>query len=371
MGNQNKTNISIFTTKWGHLSIAEAVKECLYSNLYKVSFNNIPVEKVSEWSYMPIYKFFPQLYGVTFKVSDQKRLTALAMKYLTHKYYKSIEKHIISQKPKVVINTYFAFNPSLEKLSKMYGFIYINIIADPRTFHKVLLTESGYNFVFDQKASGLCMRYGIKPENAIVSGWFTKKIFYAPDKNSNKESRQNSGTALKILIVGGSWGNYQILKTLPAFVSPPKDVEIVFISGDSTTLQKSAELFKNIFRSKKLTFNTMKFTKNLDIHLKNSDVVIGKAGPNLLFEAVAAQKPFIAVSHIHGQEDGNLDIIKESSLGIVEEHPANIVRVLRKILKKPSSLGKYNKSLKKMSEYNQKSEAILNDFISEKLKQSS
>ena len=83
-----------------------------------------------------------------------------------------------------------------------------------------------------------------------------------------------------------------------------------------------------------------------------SDLVVGKAGPNLIFETVAAKKPFMAVCHIAGQEDGNLSLIKKKKLGLVEENPVRAIRLLKKIINKPQILNRFEKFIKKERQYN-------------------
>ena len=48
-----------------------------------------------------------------------------------------------------------------------------------------------------------------------------------------------------------------------------------------------------------------------------ADIVMGKAGPNILFESVTLGKPFLATSYIRGQETPNLDFIRRYGLGWV------------------------------------------------------
>ena len=48
-----------------------------------------------------------------------------------------------------------------------------------------------------------------------------------------------------------------------------------------------------------------------------ADVVMGKAGPNMLFESVMLGKPFIATAYIPGQEEANLEFIRQHQLGWV------------------------------------------------------
>ena len=109
------------------------------------------------------------------------------------------------------------------------------------------------------------------------------------------------------------------------------------------------------------------YTENTHKYLQASDLVIGKAGPNLLFETVATQTPFFAISHIAGQEDGNLDIIKKYKLGFVEENPVKAIKLTRKIIRNPKILKRFQKPLQRLSEYNNKSYKILMEYIKEKL----
>jgi UDP-N-acetylglucosamine:LPS N-acetylglucosamine transferase len=65
--------------------------------------------------------------------------------------------------------------------------------------------------------------------------------------------------------------------------------------------------------------------------MASADVVMGKAGPNVLFEAVTLGKPFIATAYIPGQEEVNLDFIRRHKLGWIALKNASqqyIVRLL-------------------------------------------
>jgi len=63
--------------------------------------------------------------------------------------------------------------------------------------------------------------------------------------------------------------------------------------------------------------------------MAQSDLVAGKAGPNILFEAVAAGKPFLTLTHVHGHESGNLEIIKESDvLELLKQKPEKLELIM-------------------------------------------
>ena len=101
--------------------------------------------------------------------------------------------------------------------------------------------------------------------------------------------------------------------------------------------------------------------------MQMADLIIGKAGPNLIFESVASQKPFLAISHIPGQEDGNLDIIKDYKLGYVEENPFKAAKLLRSVINDPSNLQQFQAAIAKLRVTNQKSQAILTKTLAQAL----
>jgi len=109
------------------------------------------------------------------------------------------------------------------------------------------------------------------------------------------------------------------------------------------------------------------FEKNMASLIQISDLVVGKAGPNLLFETAACGKPFMAITHISGQEDKNLNLIKEKQLGLVEENPLKAIKLLKKIMGKPELLN-MTINIKKEAKINNKAGEKLEKLVSKLLK---
>jgi UDP-N-acetylglucosamine:LPS N-acetylglucosamine transferase len=60
-----------------------------------------------------------------------------------------------------------------------------------------------------------------------------------------------------------------------------------------------------------------------------ADVIMGKAGPNVLFESVTLGKPFIATAYIPGQEEVNLEFIRRHKLGWIALKNASQMYIIR------------------------------------------
>ena len=89
--------------------------------------------------------------------------------------------------------------------------------------------------------------------------------------------------------------------------------------------------------------------------LTASDIVFGKAGPNFLFDVVARKKPMVAITHIGGQEDGNIEIIKKKGLGWVKEKPGQAADFLLEYLEDPKYYQrKFRNNIREEARNNQK-----------------
>src|SRR4030043_1965382 len=364
--------ISIFSTTWGHESIGKAVEDALGSK-YTTYLNFIKPEALGSKSYTSLYLLFPSFNKIPYKISETEKISKIAAKYLYKSYAKRIEGIIKKQKPSVGISVYFAFSLVLEKLSKKYHFVFINIVADPRTFHKLTLFSNAYNFLFDKKSLRRSRQFGIDDKQCVQSGWFVRKEF---QKSKNKKGvRSSLGLHPKLFtvsVIGGSVGTLNILKIIPAFFTLDKKIQVIVICGNNKRMYKSLYSLLEILNLKRegnTKFIIKGFTQNTHEYLQASDVVIGKAGPNILFESVAVQTPFFAISHMAGQEDGNLEIIKEYKLGFVEENPVKAIKLTQNIINNPKKLKRFSKPLKRLSSYNRNSYTILQMFIEKKLEE--
>ena len=364
-------NILILTVKWGHYSIAKAVENAVIEKEMRVEVVKINVESLSDFSYTAFYRLFPSLWKIPFKISEINQAKKLAEKYLERAYIKTLERIIADHKPDIVISTYFAFNNPLEKLSLHYNFKLVNIVANPRTFSRIELTEKSANFLFDNKAYIRCQKMRIPKENCVVGGWLTRNEFTENyDKEKVRINLNLPKDIFNICIVGGSDGSYGILNTLPAFIGITQNVQIFFICGNNKQLCKTINGFAKIVQlsgNENVRVKVLGFTEKVYQYIQSADIVMGKAGPNLLFETIAAKTPSFALSHIAVQEDGNLDTIREYRLGFVAENALKAINKVRKIIKNPKILRRFDKPLEKMACYNSRSSEVLNKIIKEKL----
>jgi UDP-N-acetylglucosamine:LPS N-acetylglucosamine transferase len=107
-------------------------------------------------------------------------------------------------------------------------------------------------------------------------------------------------------------------------------VQIILAVGTNTQL---AARFRGVSHVRVLPF-----TPTIAPYMAAADVVIGKAGPNFIAEAVMLEKPFLATSFIPGQEAPNLAFLKRHNLGWVCLEPRAQHRHIAEIVSNPSVL---------------------------------
>ncbi|MBO0781548.1 MAG: hypothetical protein J2P37_22230, partial [Ktedonobacteraceae bacterium] len=83
-----------------------------------------------------------------------------------------------------------------------------------------------------------------------------------------------------------------------------------------------------------------------------ADVVMGKAGPNMLFESVTLGRPFIATAYIPGQEHANLEFIRRHGLGWVALTAEQQMALLTRLLAERAELASMDASVEEYRRWN-------------------
>jgi len=109
-----------------------------------------------------------------------------------------------------------------------------------------------------------------------------------------------------VFLQGGGEGSARFALTIDGLLGI-EGLQIILATGSNRALYRQYQGMERI--------RPLPFTREIAPYMAAADVVMGKAGPNMLFEAVTLGKPFIASSYIPGQEEVNLEFIQKHELG--------------------------------------------------------
>ena len=260
------------------------------------------------------------------------------------RYKEKLARILEVEDPDLVITTYHGYIPIVDQVRGRFRFKYINPISDPVSLHPILFSQAAdYNIGFDEACQDFGGQLQIPHERIMACGWFTSHRFFEEQPVASIRQELGLQERLTLMVCAGSEGNQALLALLPVLLLTrhPRRFQLIFIIGHNPGLVKAIRRYAKLAARLNPALPGMAligFTDRMDEYIAASDVVIGKAGPNLIFESVACRKPFIAISHISGNEDGNLGMIKANNLGWVAENPFTAGRLIKDIIANPGLL---------------------------------
>ncbi len=366
---------------WGHRSIARAIfnflKKEIDSSKYFVELAEIKAETMSmNEFYTFAYRYVPGTNKIFHKISGLK-IAQDILKEVAILNSKNLEEKISQIKPDLIISTYFLHSHSLVWWKKKKGrnFKLWTVAADPWTINPIsFVPEADLNIVYDQIGKKEAIKNGVDAKKVFVTGWWTRNEMY--QKFDYQKSREKLGFKDNrpiVFVGGGSLGTNSLYKLLPSLLIVKKKVGLIINTGTDKLAFKLVEQFikilKTVKKDKQIQIKHLGWIDNMAEVLAAADIVFGKAGPNFLFDCVACKKPFVAMTHIGGQEDGNIDLIKKKKLGWIKERNGEISDFLIEYLEKPKYFeNKFKKEIIKEGDLNKKSLPLILRRIKDEFK---
>jgi len=379
---KTKKKILILTDDlpWGHRSIAKAIFNFLKSevgNKYEIELAEIKAETMFMSDlYVFAYRYFPQSNALMHKVANTNMATDI-LKEVAVLNLRNLRETINKTKPDLIISTYFLHSHSLvywrNKENKNYKLW--TVVADPWTINPIsFVADADLNIVYDEIGKKEAKKHGVIDEKILITGWWTRDEMYQKfDVLKLKKKLGFEDNRPVIFLGGGSLGTNSLYKILPALLMLKKKVALIINTGTDKLAFRMVERFtkmlKMIKKDELIQIKHLGWIENMAEVLSVSDIVFGKAGPNFLFDCVACKKPFVAMTHIGGQEDGNIDLIKKKKLGWVKEKNGEISNFLFEFLENPKYFeNKYKKNIELESKLNKKSLPIILNAVKKELK---
>lgn len=366
---------------WGHRSIARAIYDYLKDkkeNDYEVNY----VEVVADTGLMGemykfVYRYFPSSNRLAHRLSKVKQIRENMIEDHIFKNLPRLEKLLKKYQPDLIISTYFLHSHGLAKIREMvpkYKFKLWPVVADPwTTVYGSYVPAADLHLVYDERSEMEAINFGIKKDKILKTGWWVRGQMY--EKFDQHQSRLKLGfkdDRPVVFVGGGSLGTSALPKFLPLLMFVKRPVGVIFNAGTDKLSYKMVEEFWKLYRQIRndevVQIRNLSWIENMGEVLAACDMVFGKAGPNFLFDTVAAEKPFVSISHIGGQEDGNIDLIVKKKLGWVKENNGSLSEFFFDYLKNPKKYnGKYQETIKAEAESNRRSGEVILKRIKKEL----
>lgn len=356
-----KKKILILSTIEGHASLADAVVDAL-NPAYATTIFSYPDPSLH--LYRIIYRKYPWLMKYIFNFMNSDLGRKLIHLVISRTYSQQLLNVIDNEKPDLIISVNYGFDPSIARHRKQITQPYINITTDPRTFYDwSISTTADLNCLFDEYQQERAQK--ARPQaKTMITGWFVRQEFETTKSTAHVRKELNLKPQTPTFLVIGGWeGSEQILTTSQLLLSSPTPIQVVVICGKNKKLKQKVERAIAAHGTSNASFQVLGFTQEIAAYMQASDVTIGKAGPNTVFESVATGTPFVATTHNAGLEDGNIELIEELGLGIVAEEPTQLTDVLTQLCQNPDILKEFQPSIEKQRQKNLKAKPLLKQAV--------
>jgi 1,2-diacylglycerol 3-beta-galactosyltransferase len=174
--------------------------------------------------------------------------------------------------------------------------------------------------------------FGMDPEKVRVIGLPVSDRFCTPPGDS-ASIKQDLGWPIDkpvILLVGGGEGMGPLEKTALAISEARLPAALVVITGRNRKLKERLQE-----KNWQIPTFIYGFVKEMPDFMRGADVLVTKAGPGTICEALNAGLPMILYSRLPGQEDGNVSYVITEGAGLWAPDPESIVEGLAIWLKQP------------------------------------
>jgi len=126
------------------------------------------------------------------------------------------------------------------------------------------------------------------------------------------------------LLVGGGEGMGPLHAIARAISEARLPLQRVAIAGRNAALKK--RLAETVWD---IPVHVEGFVSNMPTWMRASDLIITKAGPTMIMEALAAGLPILLSGYLPGQEEGNVRFVEQNGVGVLRSTPRAIVEELR------------------------------------------
>jgi 1,2-diacylglycerol 3-beta-galactosyltransferase len=355
MNSLRRVLILYSNTGGGHRSAAEAIVEALettYPGAYAPNLVDVfrdyapePVDRLP--AAYPVMTRLPAAWGLGFKISNGRR-RARALTGASWPYVRRSVSRLVSEQPaEVIVSVHpLLIDPVIRALGSPRP-PFLTVVTDLVSTHALWFHRQVDLCVVPTPAARVrAMQFGLRPDQVRVVGLPVARRFSQPHGDPAR-LRQMLGWPEDrpvVLLTGGGEGMGPILETARAIAGSPGRFALAVVAGRNRRLQ--AKLEASTWPVQTFVYG---FERRMAEMMRAARLLVTKAGPQTIAEALNAGLPMVLYSHVPGQEDGNVTYVVEEQVGLWAPGPERSAQAVAAWLAQPEDLNRAAKTCRRLA----------------------
>jgi 1,2-diacylglycerol 3-beta-galactosyltransferase len=324
-------------TGGGHRSAAEAIAEAmhqLYGETCRVEIADawadhtpFPINRLGQL-YGPLVNRGAILWKLIFRLTSNRRGMNFLMEIFWPAIRKSMEDFLRQSNPDVVVSvhpvlTYFSIR-ALQEANLRIPFV--TVVTDLVSLHPLwLYPKTDSCLVPTEPAKKRALANGLPHEKVKVVGLPVGLKFAGGvgDKGTLRDKLGLERDRPTILVVGGGEGMGKVYKIARAIAKARVNAQLMVVAGRNKRLRRRLEKV-----DWEIPTTVFGFVTNMPELMGASDVIVTKAGPSTISEALITGLPILLSGFVPGQEEGNVEYVINKGVGTWAEKPQRIADTL-------------------------------------------
>lgn len=289
--------------------------------------------------YGPATRHAPRLYGQVFRLTNRTHGFQVGRRLARPFFYQGIVRLLLDTRPDVIVSVHPLLNHVTVDVLRDLGLNvpFITVVTDLVSIHCSWLAPGVTACVVPtEPAREIAVRAGITSRRVHLLGMPIDPRFSQPPRLSRGDLRGELGLDADrptVLLVGGGEGAIGLAEATLAVGQSDLGAQMIVVTGRNAALRAELEQTRASFR---VPAAILGFVHNMPDLMHAADVIVTKAGPGTITEAMACGLPIILSGAIPGQEEGNVDYVLRNDLGTLARTPASVVSALRELLQADS-----------------------------------
>ena len=261
---------------------------------------------------------------------------------------RKLKEALASIKPSVIVSVFPALGYTLQCALRELGWhtplgvVVIDLISIHDAW---LCRDAAWHAVPTEGAQQALLSGGIEGDSIHVTGLPVGEGF-ARKPTGRISAQQQLGLPqdrpVVLLVAGGTGARY--LRTLASkLASSGLPCSLVVVAGRNERLRR--RLVDDV---QGLPCRVLGYVTDMSRLMWASDVIVTKAGPSTITEAVNCGLPMVLTGAIPGQEEGNVRYVVSNGIGMLAAEPAEVVRSVAKLLGDQGMVAKMRSAMRSL-----------------------